>query len=598
MPRIHRPILEALVLTSLIGQIYVALADTETFIYQDNLASGWADWSWNVINNFANTSPVKNGSSSLATTLIAASSGLKVHRDSALSTSSYTSVKFWVHGGTGSNKSLSFYVQSGGVTYTSIPFVATANTWTELSMSMSALGSPATIQDLVFLNSSGAAQPTIYFDDIRLVGGTTGLPAPSNLSATANSTNQITIAWTDNSTNETGFDVERSTDSTNWIQIAEVSANMTNYVDTGLPASTLFYYRVAATNASGTSDYSNEATATTLWPGGHVWETSPPTRDGWWTNGKFRVFNNEWGTSDAELAIGIGNTMWADSYQTWGIVPNYTNTANTIPKAYPSVYRGYHYSTESVPNSGIPIKVSDITKLKARWRMREPAVGRHWALWDIYFNTNSTVGGKGWCNLMVIQNWRDPDGWMPNQVFNGPKQPLGNLDAGGVSMRCEKGWDAWMPTGAVVISAVPVSPTNADFNPTPLPDATFDLKALFLNLAQTGAISTNWYLIDIEVGWEVVYGTVPLYTDYFEIDLNNETKLDAYPPALQIQRATNQAVELRWQSLANFRIQSRADLGQGSWADETITPDTEGNGLRTALFPMTGSNRFLRLINP
>ncbi len=90
--------------------------------------------------------------------------------------------------------------------------------------------------------------------------------APTNLAATATSRSQINLAWTDNATNETGFRIERCKGSTctNFALIATVGANVTNYPNTKLNASTTYRYRVYAYNASGNSAYSNIATATTL----------------------------------------------------------------------------------------------------------------------------------------------------------------------------------------------------------------------------------------------------------------------------------------------------------------------------------------------
>jgi C1A family cysteine protease len=90
--------------------------------------------------------------------------------------------------------------------------------------------------------------------------------APSGLTATAASTSQINLSWTDNSTDETGFKIERSPDGASWQQIAITAANATTYSDTGLTASTTYYYQVRATNGVGDSAYSNPATATTLAP--------------------------------------------------------------------------------------------------------------------------------------------------------------------------------------------------------------------------------------------------------------------------------------------------------------------------------------------
>jgi C1A family cysteine protease len=90
--------------------------------------------------------------------------------------------------------------------------------------------------------------------------------APSGLTATAAATSQINLAWTDNSSNETGFEIERCTGSgcTGFVQIATVGAGVRSYSNTGLSANTIYRYRVRAYNADANSAYSNEAGATTF----------------------------------------------------------------------------------------------------------------------------------------------------------------------------------------------------------------------------------------------------------------------------------------------------------------------------------------------
>jgi pectate lyase len=93
-------------------------------------------------------------------------------------------------------------------------------------------------------------------------GGT--LPAaPTGLSATAVSNSQINLAWTDNASNETGYRIERSSDGTNFSEIATTGAGVVSYANTGLTASTAYSYRVRAYNGTGNSGYSNTASATT-----------------------------------------------------------------------------------------------------------------------------------------------------------------------------------------------------------------------------------------------------------------------------------------------------------------------------------------------
>src|SRR5205085_2691189 len=87
--------------------------------------------------------------------------------------------------------------------------------------------------------------------------------APSNLAASAASSSQVNLTWTDNAGNETGFKVERSASGSSFAQVALVGAGVTSYSDTGLAASTQYSYRVRATNGAGDSAYSNTASATT-----------------------------------------------------------------------------------------------------------------------------------------------------------------------------------------------------------------------------------------------------------------------------------------------------------------------------------------------
>jgi len=88
--------------------------------------------------------------------------------------------------------------------------------------------------------------------------------APANLTGFP-ATNSVTINWSDNSNNETGFDIERSVGATNNFQaIATVSAGVTSYTNVELFAHTSYTYRVRAKNVSGNSAYSNSIQLTTL----------------------------------------------------------------------------------------------------------------------------------------------------------------------------------------------------------------------------------------------------------------------------------------------------------------------------------------------
>ncbi len=88
--------------------------------------------------------------------------------------------------------------------------------------------------------------------------------APEALTATAISTNQINLSWTDNAIEEFGFKIERSLAAGGpWTQIETVTANVSAYSDTNdLSRGATYHYRVRSFNSSGNSGYAGPASAT------------------------------------------------------------------------------------------------------------------------------------------------------------------------------------------------------------------------------------------------------------------------------------------------------------------------------------------------
>lgn len=88
--------------------------------------------------------------------------------------------------------------------------------------------------------------------------------APSKLAATAISKSTINLTWADNASNESGVGIERSLNGTSFTQIALTSANAKSYSNTGLSANKIYYYRIRAINATGSSAYTATVSAQTL----------------------------------------------------------------------------------------------------------------------------------------------------------------------------------------------------------------------------------------------------------------------------------------------------------------------------------------------
>lgn len=128
------------------------------------------------------------------------------------------------------------------------------------------------------LNSSAAGNWTLTISDNNtsnggsLTGWTLELctiaeapSAPSSLTTlpptVAGNRASIDVIWVDNSTNESGFELERSTDGGTFTRITTTAASTTFYTDQ-VTTNARYCYRVRAVNVTGSSAYSNESCQT------------------------------------------------------------------------------------------------------------------------------------------------------------------------------------------------------------------------------------------------------------------------------------------------------------------------------------------------
>ncbi len=85
--------------------------------------------------------------------------------------------------------------------------------------------------------------------------------APTGLSATLQTGPQVLLRWTDNATNETGFQIYRRTSTGAWTLLTTAPAftgtGIVTYTDTSVVTGNTYLYEVRAVNAGGTSTYSN-----------------------------------------------------------------------------------------------------------------------------------------------------------------------------------------------------------------------------------------------------------------------------------------------------------------------------------------------------
>ena len=214
-------------------------------------------------------------------------------------------------------------------------------------------------------------------NSVYLTGGTTArftqagsvqTPlAPSNLSASANGTT-INLSWTDNSTNETNFLVQRSlTAGSGFVTIATLPANSVSYSNSGLAGSTTYYYRIKASNSAGNSPNSNIASATTApltIPGAPTNLTAVP-------NGCNTILLNWTDNSTTETTFKIKrSTTLNGSYTTIATVPSNTTTFTNSSLVAGTKYNYRVMAANAAGNSPLSNKANAIAACLAEQTTR------------------------------------------------------------------------------------------------------------------------------------------------------------------------------------------------------------------------------------
>jgi hypothetical protein len=170
----------------------------------------------------------------------------------------------YANGGT-TNRPMSIST-NGTVVNASQAFNPTANwdTWSDSTLNVALLAGNNTVD----ATEVGASAPNLDYLEVTGQEQVAAPAAPSNLKATATGTtsaSEIHLSWIDNAGDETGFTVNQATNSTftSGLVSSNVTANEASFTATDLSAATTYYFQVEATNAGGSSVYSNTANATT-----------------------------------------------------------------------------------------------------------------------------------------------------------------------------------------------------------------------------------------------------------------------------------------------------------------------------------------------
>lgn len=114
-------------------------------------------------------------------------------------------------------------------------------------------------------NDAGLKRERIYKGFFSTVAYPNPTPpvAPSGFTATTVNNGAIKLAWADNSSNETGFELQRATALAGpYLAIATTQANATIYTDSNLAPSTRYYYKLRAVGLTGESGFTTASGTT------------------------------------------------------------------------------------------------------------------------------------------------------------------------------------------------------------------------------------------------------------------------------------------------------------------------------------------------
>jgi subtilisin family serine protease len=203
--------------------------------------------------------------------------------------------------------------------------------------------------------------------------------APSNLTATAVSSSQINLTWTDNAVNETGFKLERSTDGVNFMQSNILFKNWQSFSVTGLAPSTTYHFRLRAYDGPNHSAYSNVASASTTGapaaPSNLIGTTASSSKinltwaDNATDEGGFKLERSTDGVTFTQIAILTPNTT---AYSSTNLNPSTTYTfrirayQGTNHSAFSNVANATTQATPTAP-SNLSGTASSSSRINLTW---------------------------------------------------------------------------------------------------------------------------------------------------------------------------------------------------------------------------------------
>ena len=150
------------------------MVSSSNIVFDDQVRNGFADWSWPAPIQIQ-TSVVRSGNAAIYFKPDNWA-GTFFHRDAGISSSEYTGLEFWIHGGTTGYQFLQVALKSGDTVYGPVPLhfyivgykVVQPGQWVQVKIPFSAFGNVSGVDGLVVQGAVNGEQPPVYLDDFQL----------------------------------------------------------------------------------------------------------------------------------------------------------------------------------------------------------------------------------------------------------------------------------------------------------------------------------------------------------------------------------------------------------------------------------------------
>lgn len=186
------------------------------------------------------------------------------------------------------------------------------------------------------------------------IGGSGSSSAPSDVSVQSQGATIAYLSWTDNSTSENGFEIQRRlAGESDWNSITLVSPNVTEYTDENLTKNTTYEYRIGA--LLNPTQYSSIVTVTTANS-----DTPPPFNVSADFNYGTRKVEVTWDNgSDNINSTRVERRTSSSSYKLVAVITTPTVTKSFIDSTFTSKPATYYYRVQHLAPGDVRTPYSD-----------------------------------------------------------------------------------------------------------------------------------------------------------------------------------------------------------------------------------------------